>query len=267
MQESFAVNTKISMHNESELKGLYLLDVRTKLIITALTSITAIILSSIYAQMLLLVASFIYALSMRKPKVIALTYGFVTIIMIVAIGSIYVINYFTHFMQDRSYFAITVPFMRMITMVNVVLPLAFTTNIQSILTALKSFNLPLFIYLPVAVMIRFIPAFINDIKQIIQSLATRGIEVKFITLLKHPVKIGRYLFMPLLFRSLRSSEELGIAAELKGIGNDIKVAPYKKLSFSIYDFTFFICFFVLIISAFMVQHYIEVPESLRSLHR
>ena len=132
--------------------------------------------------------------------------------------------------------------MRMVTMVNVVLPLAFTTNIQSILTALKSFNLPLFIYLPVAVMIRFIPAFINDIKQIMQSLATRGIEVKFITLLKQPVKMGRYLFMPLLFRSLRASEELGIAAELKGIGNDVKVTPYKRLSFSINDLLLLISF-------------------------
>lgn len=267
MQESFAVNTRLSVHYERELKGIYLIDVRTKLIITALTSLAAIMLSSIYAQSLLLAVSFIYALSMRKPKVMSLTYLFVIIIMIVAIGSIYIINYFTNFMQGRSYFAITVPFMRMVTMVNVVLPLAFTTNIQSILTALKSFNLPLFIYLPVAVMIRFIPAFINDIKQIMQSLTTRGIEVKFTTLFKHPVKMGRYLFMPLLFRSLRASEELGIAAELKGIGRDVKVTPYKKLSFTLSDFILLLCFFAVIISAFLVQRYIEVPESLRSLHR
>ena len=267
MQESFAVNTSLSVKNNIQLKGLYLIDVRTKLIITALTSLAAIILSSIYSQIVLLAASFIYALYMRKPKVIVLTYLFVTIIMIIAVTSIYIINYFTNFMQGRSYFAITVPFMRMVTMVNVVLPLAFTTNIQSILTALKSFNLPLFIYLPVAVMIRFIPAFINDIKQIMQSLATRGIEVKFITLLKQPVKMGRYLFMPLLFRSLRASEELGIAAELKGIGNDVKVTPYKRLSFSINDLLLLISFATVLVSAFFVQSYIEVPESLRSLHR
>lgn len=267
MQESFAVNTNLSLQNNIKLKGLYLIDVRTKLIITAFTSLAAIILSSVYAQMVLLAASLIYALYMRKPKVMALTYIFITIIMIIAIGSIYIINYFTNFMQGRSYFAITVPFMRMVTMVNVVLPLAFTTNIQSILTALKSFNLPLFIYLPVAVMIRFIPAFINDIKQIIQSLATRGIEVKFVTLLKHPVKMGRYLFMPLLFRSLRASEELGIAAELKGIGSDAKVIPYKRLSFTVNDLLLLIVFVTVLIGAFFVQNYIQVPESLRSLHR
>lgn len=266
MQESFAVKS-ISLHNENELKGLYLIDVRTKLIITAFTSLAAIVLSSIYAQMVLLSASLIYVLSMRKPKVISITYLFITIIMIIAICSIYIINYFTHFMDNRSYFAITVPFMRMVTMVNVVLPLAFTTNIQSILTALKSFNLPLFIYLPVAVMIRFIPAFINDIKQIIQSLNTRGVEVKFITLLKSPVKMGRYLFMPLLFRSLRASDELGIAAELKGIGSAAKVIPYKKLYFTINDFLLLVLFFIVLIGAFLVQSYIEVPESLRSLHR
>ena len=158
MQESFAVNSNTVYENKG-LKGMDGVDVRAKLIITFGTSIAAIAISSIYAQIVLLTASLIYAFYMRKPKVMALTYLFVNFIMAVA--------------QGRSYFALTVPFMRMVTMVNVLLPLAFTTNIQSILTALKSFNLPLFIYIPVAVMIRFIPAFISDVKQIIESLATR----------------------------------------------------------------------------------------------
>ena len=35
---------------------------------------------------------------------------------------------------------------------------------------------------------------------------------------RHPVLLIRLVFTPLLFRSLKTSEELGIAAELKGLG-------------------------------------------------
>lgn len=266
MQESFAVNSN-TLYDDKGLKGMSGVDVRAKLIITFGTSIAAIAISSIYAQIVLLLASLIYAFYMRKPKVMALTYLFVVMIMAAALASLFIINMFVNFMEGRSYFALTVPFMRMVTMVNVLLPLAFTTNIQSILTALKSFNLPLFIYIPVAVMIRFIPAFISDIKQIIESLATRGVEVSFTSFFKHPLLMGRYLFMPLLFRSLRASEELGIAAELKGIGLSDKVRPYKTLKFTAYDMFLIIGFISVIFTAFMVQSHIEVPQSLRSLHR
>ncbi len=152
MQESFAVNSN-TLYDNKGLKGMSGVDVRAKLIITFGTSIAAIAISSIYAQIVLLAASLIYAFYMRKPKVMALTYLFVVFIMAVAAGSLFIINMFVNFMEGRSYFALTVPFMRMVTMVNVLLPLAFTTNIQSILTALKSFNLPLFIYIPVAVQV------------------------------------------------------------------------------------------------------------------
>lgn len=266
MQESFAVDSR-TLCDSKKIKGMSNIDVRAKLIITFGTSIAAIAISSIYAQIVLLIASLIYAFFMRRPKVMALTYLIIVFIMIVAAGSLFIVNLFINFMEGKSYFALTIPFMRMVTMVNVLLPLAFTTNIQNMLTALKGFNLPIFIYIPVAVMIRFIPAFISDIKQIIESLTTRGIEVSFISFFKHPLLMGRYLFMPLLFRSLRASEELGIAAELKGIGLNDKVNPYKSLNFTIYDMFLVICFVSIIFIAFMVQTNIEVPESLRSLHR
>ncbi len=266
MQESFAVKVEKDYENKG-FKDMSGIDVRVKLIITFTVSIAAVILSSIYAQIVLFGFSLIYALNMRKPKVMALTYLFILLIFFTALCSLFIINMFTNFMEGRSYFALTVPFMRMVTMINVLLPLAFTTNMQSMLTALKSFRLPLFIYLPVAVMIRFIPAFINDIKQIIESLATRGIDVSFKSFFTHPIRMGRFLFMPLLFRSLRASEELGIAAELKGIGLNSKVRPYKSLKFTINDLFILIFFAFIITAAFVVQYNIEVPESLRSLHR
>lgn len=268
MQESFAVNNNINIKdNNKTTNGIYSIDVRSKLIITIITSLSAIIFSSIYAQIVILIASFIYAGSMKKSKVMVFTYLFVIFIMLIVIACLLIINSFYDFMQGRSYFAVMVPFMRMVTMVNVVLPLAFSTNIQSILTALKSFNLPFFIYLPIAVMVRFIPSFISDIKQIKESFSTRGVDTSIWETIKHPIKIGRYLFMPLLFRSLRTSEELGVAAELKGLGLNDNVVPYKKLTYTSDDFKLLFVFALIIITSALVQIYIEVPDSLRSIHR
>ena len=127
MQESFAVKVEKDYENKG-FKDMAGIDVRVKLIITFTVSIAAVILSSIYAQIVLFGFSLIYALNMRKPKVMALTYLFIMLIFFTALCSLFIINMFTNFMEGRSYFALTVPFMRMVTMINVLLPLAFTTN-------------------------------------------------------------------------------------------------------------------------------------------
>lgn len=266
MQESFVDSSNYAL-NKFNNGYLWEADIRSKFLITVLTSTAVIMLSSIYAQLVLFVCSFIYMLSMRQYKLTAVTYTFVFIIMTVALISLFIINIFVNFMEGRSYFAVMVPFMRMATMVNVVLPLAFTSRVQSMLTALKSLRLPVFIYLPIAVMIRFIPTFTSDIKQIVEALTIRGIEVSVKSFIKHPVLMGRYMVVPLLFRSLRASEELGIAAELKGLGVNNSVKPYKKLSWGSMDtLMVMVCTGVIILSV-LVQTNIEVPVELRSLHR
>ncbi len=45
----------------------------------------------------------------------------------------------------------------------------------------------------------------------------------------------RLLFTPLLFRSLRTSEDLGIAAELKGLGYGKTMTPYKTCHWALRD--------------------------------
>ena len=93
---------------------------------------------------------------------------------------------------------------------NTILPMAFTGRLQNILNGLQQLKLPFIIYLPAAVIIRFIPTFAGDVKQIWESLKIRGFKI-------NPIRTTRLLFTPLLFRALKTSDELGIAAELKGL--------------------------------------------------
>jgi energy-coupling factor transport system permease protein len=123
---------------------------------------------------------------------------------------------------------ILLPFMRGLVMLNVVLPLALTCRVQELLTALKSLHLPFCIYIPGAVMIRFIPTFMSDIKQVSETLKIRGYNLGFREMFRHPLMMLRLLFTPLLFRSLRTSEELGIAAELKGLEAGGTFVPFRQ---------------------------------------
>ncbi|MGN0901848.1 MAG: energy-coupling factor transporter transmembrane component T family protein, partial [Succinivibrio sp.] len=111
---------------------------------------------------------------------------------------------------------------------NAVLPLTLTIRVQHLLTTLSNMHLPFIIYLPGAVMIRFVPSFIKDIKQIFESMKIRGFEFTVKNIFFHPILLIRMSFSPLVFMALRSSEDLGIACELKGIGNHSQVNMKKQ---------------------------------------
>ena len=84
-------------------------------------------------------------------------------------------------------------------------------------------------------MVRFIPTFLADVQQVTESLRLRGYRLSPWGITRHPVQSMRLLFTPLLFRSLRTSEDLGIAAELKGLGYGKTMTPYKTCHWALRD--------------------------------
>ena len=90
------------------------------------------------------------------------------------------------------------------------------------LSALESMHLPFFLFLPMAVIIRFIPTFSNDIQQVWEALKIRGVRPSVANFFRHPIMMMRLLVAPVIFRSLKTAEQLGIAAELKGISAQTK---------------------------------------------
>ena len=135
-----------------------------------------------------------------------------------------------------------------------ILPLAFSCRVQSLLTALKSLRLPFCLYLPAAVMIRFIPTFLHDAKQVSETLRIRGWRMTPWNAFRHPVLLIRLVFTPLLFRSLKTSEELGIAAELKGLGYGEGMRPYRKLVWKASDTWLLVAACLVAAAAVLCQH-------------
>ena len=203
------------------------LDVRSRMAVTLLASVVTVMVASLEGQTALFVASLAYAFSVRRWRALAVAYAAMAVMMGLAALFTWGISRVTPAMPFSPE-GMAVPFMRGAVMLNVVLPLALTCRVQALLTALKGLRLPFCVYLPGAVMIRFIPTFMDDVRQVSETLKIRGYRLGPGSMIRHPLMTLRLLFTPLLFRSLRASEELGIAAELKGLEYGGRFVPFRR---------------------------------------
>lgn len=211
------------------------LDVRTKLLLCVLSSLSAVILHSPLALTPLLAGSVVYALTTKKTKGILAAYLVVSIMLGISMTFMVLLGMAWPELTEMKLKCLLVPFFRIVLMLNVVLVLAFTSRTQPLQTALKSLHIPTMIYIPTAIMIRFIPTFFNDTEQVIQNLNIRGYPLTPRTLFLHPLQSMQHLFVPLVFRALRSSDDLAVAAELKGVSISNAIASHRKQIFSLRD--------------------------------
>ncbi len=229
------------------------LDVRTKMAISALASTAVMALNQPWSLSLLVVASTLYALSLRRLKLVLVCYLAVLFLGATALLFIHGLHWVWPRASATRIQDLIVPFLRTGVMVNVMLALALSSNIQSILTGLKSLRLPFCIFIPAVVMIRFIPNFIEDVRQIAETVRIRGYRFTPWLLGSRPLLAVRLLFAPLLFRALRTSDELGMAAELKGIGYSRILSPYKSVHFGKLDVGVGLTALLLVAAALAVQ--------------
>ena len=114
--------------------------------------------------------------------------------------------------------SLVIPFLRGLSMMNVVMVLALTTRVEDLLATLERMHLPFCLFLPTAVMLRFIPTFADDIRQVWETLKIKGWPLGPAMVTLQPLLSARLILAPILFRALKSSETLGVASELKGLG-------------------------------------------------
>ncbi len=221
MQEYSSKTVENAIENNPKFK----VNTIAKMMISIMASIISIVLSTPEGLLCLFGVSFCYVICMENKKILLIAYLLASAMFVIANSFAYLLSLVSPIPFNVG--GIFVPFLRLAIMLHVILPLAFGSRIQNILVSLKALHLPFFIYLPVVVMIRFIPTFINDVKQISETLKIRGYKLGFVNTMLHPFMMIRLLFTPLIFRSLKTSEELGIAGELKGLSPSIKMTSYK----------------------------------------
>lgn len=201
------------------------LDARTKLGVTLTAAVLTVACSSPIAQLVLFAGTLVYALFLRRAKFLAILYGFMAIMMAVAAGCAIVLGHYIPAVGGLSINSLAIPFLRGLSMMNVVMVLALTTRVEDMLSTLERMHLPFCIFLPTAVMLRFIPTFANDIKQVWETLRIKGWPLGPAMVTFQPLLSARLVLAPILFRALKSSETLGVASELKGLGVSARTMP------------------------------------------
>jgi len=204
------------------------LDARTKVAILLVCSLTVTFLKDLLPLSILAGAGFFYLVPLRRFRVMCIAYAALGLMALLALGFVKLMGLMAP--EEMAGFELSrflVPFLRLTVLMEVVLVLALSSRIQDILNTLRSLRLPLFLYLPAVVTVRFIPSFLHDIRQIHESLKIRGYSLNPVFLGLHPLLSFRLLFFPLVIRALRSAEDLAIAAELKGLGSSETVSVYR----------------------------------------
>ncbi|MCG5529888.1 energy-coupling factor transporter transmembrane protein EcfT [Halorhodospira halochloris] len=227
---------------------LHLLDVRTKMLISVLAAVVVIILSEIWLLASLATLTLGYVLISKRYAPVAIAYCLFAILWLLAFGFMHGMSLALPRFGYPDMQSLIAPFLRSLVLLNTLLAMALSSRIQGVMSSLKALRLPYWLYIPAAAMVRFIPAFIEDIRQIVESLEIKGYRRSPFFLLRHPLIGLRLLFIPLLFRALRTSDELGMAAELKGIGYSRKVSRLNSDRMGWRDFVL-LTFAVLITSA------------------
>ncbi|MCG8638993.1 MAG: energy-coupling factor transporter transmembrane protein EcfT [Desulfobacterales bacterium] len=232
---------------------VYRLDVRTKILVCLSMSVAVIFLKSPQALGFLTIISLAYALNLGRYKVVLICYAAVCLMWLVSIGIMRLMHMVVPLIPVTEPARMLIPFLRTLAMLNTVLALALSSRVQTLLTSLKSFRLPVWLYIPSAVMVRFIPSFIKDVQQIHETMRIRGYSLNPLFILCHPVTAVRLMAAPVIFRALRSSDDLGVAAELKGVGYGAAMENYNPLSFNRTDALALAVALAVLAGAWMIQ--------------
>ena len=187
------------------------LDVRVRLLIALATSVAVLVLSHPAALGLLGLAGAAYMTALRRWRVQLICYGALLILAAMSVGFFCLLQSVLPMMRGSGPEQLLVPLLRMLAMVHAVMPLALSIRLRDVLSLMKGLRFPRALYLPLAVTIRFIPGLIHDMRQMRDCLRLRG--YRGWDLLR-----PRLWLLPVVFQCLHLSDELAVAAELKGVG-------------------------------------------------
>ncbi|ADX24870.1 hypothetical protein SDE12394_07080 [Streptococcus dysgalactiae subsp. equisimilis ATCC 12394] len=106
-------------------------------------------------------------------------------------------------------------------------------------------KIPSAISIPVAVMFRFFPSFVEEKNHIKMAMKIRGIETK------NPLKYLEYVAVPLLIISSNIADDISKAAETKCIANPIKKTRYIRVGVGVIDFIYAMTMTIIVIGGWL----------------
>ena len=251
------------------------LDIRTRIFISLICSMVAILLKTVAPILVLGLVTLLYVLQTRRVALLAVVYLLIVALTALSLGTVWLFFGGLEWvlLHNGSEFAAMagrfksqilasfhIPFLRLIPSINVLLALSLTVHLQRFINAMKMLRLPRIIYLPLTVFCRFVPEFIQNVRQLREAVLLRGLSVSFGSLFLHPVHSLRLTLVPLVVRTFRMADNLAVAAEMKRIGYIKQPTMLAPLAFRKTDFVAMTAT-VLISAALVIWHFIVQPAA------
>lgn len=93
------------------------------------------------------------------------------------------------------------------------------TSMPYVISAMQTMKFPNAVAIPFIVILRYMPTLREDYGYLKDSLKIRGIRTSGIEFFIHPIRSLEFMIVPILFRSIRVTEELSTSVLLRGIEN------------------------------------------------
>ncbi|MGQ9722697.1 MAG: energy-coupling factor transporter transmembrane component T family protein [Candidatus Jordarchaeum sp.] len=201
---------------------IHRVDPRVKLFAIVAISVLSVMISSLSSLILLAVLPLSLLVVSRCLRRAAFF-----LFMLLAFSVISVL--FVYFTGLGSPFEFGKFFVRIFAVVCIGLVFAFSTPPSKFAKALEKMRFPKSVVFTLTLTLRFIPVFMNEVKDLTDSLKVRGVELGLKGILRRPYIVFRALIIPLMIRMMKIADDLASAMEARGFG-----APVKRTS--LYDY-------------------------------
>ncbi|KAB1662660.1 energy-coupling factor transporter transmembrane component T [Pseudoclavibacter sp. CFCC 13611] len=215
----------------SVMRSTALLDPRTKLLALFLINTIAYGTGSLLAQFLaaVAVALLLATLRDRKPLAIyAITYAVSTALYLalphLITGWLPALLVAVGFWVAR--FAITIGYFAYFLL---------STGPSELTAALATLRVPRLISVPLAVVLRFVPTVIDELRAIVDAMRLRGLASSASALALHPISTTQHVLLPLLASTSRIADELSASALIRGLGRPERPTTVVRLRFGLAD--------------------------------
>ena len=111
-----------------------------------------------------------------------------------------------------------------------------STKVNEFMSALHRLRVPKKVIIPLAVMLRYVPAIMEDWRYIKDAMRMRDVSPTLVGFIRQPVMTVECIYIPLLTAASKTADELSIAAVARGIENPEPRTCLVRIQFRPADF-------------------------------
>ena len=130
-----------------------------------------------------------------------------------------------------------------------------STKVNEFMSALHRLRVPKKVIIPLAVMLRYIPAIREDWRYIKDAMRMRDVSPTLIGFIRQPVMTVECIYVPLLTAASKTADELSIAAVTRGIENPEPRTCLVRIQFRPADFIVASVFLLYAAAGFILGNY------------